>query len=1137
MKQYELLFKVGATVGSSFTGSFKTTESTMKQLKGTLNELKTQLKDVEGFEKQKKSLDTNKQKLEALQKEYQQLQTELKNTNAPNTEFTNKMSKTESQIKQTTEKINTQEAALSALSSELKNSGVNTENLAAEQARLQDEYKKYTSLKTDIDGISTAQAQNKQEIQQTTSELAKLTAGYAAVVAVAYKAAIQPAIEFESAFTGVTKTVDGTDEQLAELRTDILAMSTEMPSSAVEIAAVAEAAGQLGIETENIADFTEVMVDLGESTNLSATEAASDLAKFANVTKMSADNYDELGSVIVDLGNNMATTEADIVAMGTRLASTGELTGLSESQIMAFSAALSSLGIEAEAGGTAAAKMLKKMSLADAKGDMEKYATVAGMTGSQFQKLFEKDALAALSAFTGGLNDTERNGQNALQILDDMDISEVRLSNAILSLASSEGVLDEAVDIANTAWEENTALTEEAGKRYATTESKIEMAKNSLTTAGIAVGEVFTPMVAEGAEKISKMAQEFAQWAKENPETIKQVASIVAQLAALKLGSVGVKLVFKELKGVGLGVAKTFKIAQTGIVKMFGASTAAAGVASAGILAVAAAVAVVGVALYKQHEAWKAARKEYADGFIFNNGGKKLSDYTTALKEATTQDYAFAQSITSTTDELESIQSEIISAKNEVQAYGEAIFNDATLSESDAEALKEPFNSLADALETDFTVRYDAVFEAFKLAAGDVATSLGVDVATISSTLDSFKNKYTGSIDNAQAAVNAALDKRAAGETLTPEEAAQLKSDLEFTYKMQSSESETKAAYNAQLEKIGGMDLGADQAAAVENITELQTYAQSYLDELDAAQEQLNQNSEVMRTQAGYMLEHGDYTQAEYDATIESLNVAQGVTYEAYKENRDKFVEEMQSAVSGIWGQINIAKSAYTDAEPDDWTKGSSWWEWQYNDILANFGLGGRTDQDYSDFEASINNKMQAAADEAYNDVTTSAANFSVAMDTAAADIVNLPDEIAAAWGSYKAQNARQIVIGSQAQADYYKGYAGGTANSVSNYIAGENGAELITNSPGRTVYTAAETADIINGYKQMIMFLPQMQRAAVNADYGAGNAGGVSVKIENNFNGGVSTNVSGSDDDALAEKIINVVENHYNDLSRRAYQ
>src|SRR5690606_26117487 len=126
------------------------------------------------------------------------------------------------------------------------------------------------------------------------------------------------------------------------------------------IAGVAECARQLGIETDNILEFTRVMIDLGEATNLTAEQAATELARFANITQMSQKDFDKLGSSIVDLGNNFATTEAEIVEMGMRLAGAGVQIGLTEPQIKALATAMSSVGIEAEAGGSAMTQVMKK---------------------------------------------------------------------------------------------------------------------------------------------------------------------------------------------------------------------------------------------------------------------------------------------------------------------------------------------------------------------------------------------------------------------------------------------------------------------------------------------------------------------------------------------------------------------------------------------------------------------------------------------------------------------------------------------------------------------------------------------------------------------------------------------------------
>ena len=344
--------------------------------------------------------------------------------------------------------------------------------------------------------------------------------------------ATKGAIEFESAFTGVEKTVNGTQAQMDSLRQGIRDLSKEIPSTTTQISAVAEAAGQLGIKTEDILSFTRVMIDLGNSTNLSAEEAASSLAKFANVTKMSSKDYDRLGSTIVELGNNFATTEKDIVEMATRLAATGELAGLSQSQILSLATSMSSVGIEAEAGGSAMSKLLKKIQIATELGGKEltRFAKVAGMSTQDFKNAFEKDAVAALSYFVKGLNDTERNGKSAIAILDEMGLNEVRLSNTILSLANANDLMTNAVDLGNKAWEENTALTNEANKRYGTTESKLLMLKNKLADIGTTIGNIIIPYVEKFVNKIEKLIKKFENL---NPKTQEMIVKIGMIAAAI----------------------------------------------------------------------------------------------------------------------------------------------------------------------------------------------------------------------------------------------------------------------------------------------------------------------------------------------------------------------------------------------------------------------------------------------------------------------------------------------------------------------------------------------------------------------------------------------------------------------------
>ena len=391
-------------------------------------------------------------------------------------------------------------------------------------------------------------------------------------------AAAKAAIQYEDAFAGVVKTVEGEPEELEELSDKILDLSVAYGTSAKEIAGVAQAAGQLGIAKEDIAAFSEVMIGLGISTDVSAEDAAMARARLANITKMSSDDYERLGSTIVDLGNHFATNESQIIDMTTRLAATGEITGKTEPQMLAIATALSSVGIEAEAGGSAISKLMKKMDLAvntyetasatfkktghslrdlemmatyDSDGfkavamslgmttkelktmmsnakSLEQFSEVAGVTADKFIQAYGKDSVAALGMFIEGLRDTSKTGKNSVEILQDMGLTEVRLSNAVLALSSSEKSLGDCVDAANEAWELNKALENEVAKRQETTGQALARAREQLTKTAIIMGDNFLPAIADVAGSVGELAEKFGKLDSGTQKAIATFALVVA---------------------------------------------------------------------------------------------------------------------------------------------------------------------------------------------------------------------------------------------------------------------------------------------------------------------------------------------------------------------------------------------------------------------------------------------------------------------------------------------------------------------------------------------------------------------------------------------------------------------------------
>ena len=355
---------------------------------------------------------------------------------------------------------------------------------------------------------ATAMQEHRQQWDQVGGAMVKVGAGLTAFTALQVTAATK----WESAWTGVLKTVDGTDEQLDRLQSGLREMArTTLPAAHSEIAGVAEAAGQLGIQTQNVERFTRTMIDMGETTNLSADEAATGMARFANVMGTNQTQFDRMGSTIVALGNNFATTEAEILGMSQRLASAGRVVGLTEAQTFGLATAMSSVGIEAEAGGSAISRVMIKVAGAVDEGgeSLDSFAKAANMSSQDFATAWRNDPVSALLAVVGGLAQMTAEGSGTFAMLDELELRDVRVTNAMLSLSNAVDLTTGAVDLANVAWEENTALAEEAELRYGTFESRIGIMRNALVDAAIGLGETLLPVMEFAVDKVTDLANAF----------------------------------------------------------------------------------------------------------------------------------------------------------------------------------------------------------------------------------------------------------------------------------------------------------------------------------------------------------------------------------------------------------------------------------------------------------------------------------------------------------------------------------------------------------------------------------------------------------------------------------------------------
>jgi len=367
--------------------------------------------------------------------------------------------------------------------------------------------------------------------RQALNEIGNAYGKIGTAAAIGVGAAVKAAVDWETAWAGVTKTTSGSAKQMAKLEDQLRGMARTMPATHQEIAAVAEAAGQLGVKRENIASFSNTMIKLGETTNLTADEAATSIARITNVMGTGAGEVDNLGATLVALGNNGASTERDIVQMAQGIAGAGKLVGASEGEVLAIANALSSVGEEAEAGGTAVSRVLMDMDKAiQSNGaDLAVWAETSGMTVQEFARSFEQSPARALNTFVTGLARVKAEGGNVHDVLSDLGLEDIRVTRSILKLAGAGDLLSDSLNLQAGAWERNTALQKEYEKRQQTTAAQTQIAWNNIKDNLIDLGATALPMINTGLGAVTDIANAFG----ELPEPIKDITGATVAMTAV----------------------------------------------------------------------------------------------------------------------------------------------------------------------------------------------------------------------------------------------------------------------------------------------------------------------------------------------------------------------------------------------------------------------------------------------------------------------------------------------------------------------------------------------------------------------------------------------------------------------------
>lgn len=438
---------------------------------------------------------------------------------------------------------------------------------------------------------------------------------------------IRSATEVDDALTGVRKTLDATEDQYARLRDAAIESSKQQPVDAATILNIEALGAQLGFGIDELQEFSRVASGLDVATNMNWEDAATNMAQFANIMQMSHEDVSRYGSTIVDLGNHFATTESDVSDMGMRIAAAGKQLGMSEADVLGLSAALTSMGVNAEAGGTAISSIMSGIDKDVATGseNLKLWADTAGMSADEFAKAWGDRPVDALARVLSGLDEATENGDSMAVMLDELGISSLRQTDVMKRLAGNTDLMTDAVGRANAAWGENIALQAEVDNRNDSISSKLQVAANKLQAIAIEVGGPLADALIDAIDaaepliqKVGDMAKAFADMDEAQQGNIIKLGLMAAAAGPLlsvlgrltsgfggmldRLGkSAETFAAFRGQLKNGKGVVDAFKTA------VKGGGTALAGLKVMGVVAGVAALAGV-VALATKR--WRDIRKE-----------------------------------------------------------------------------------------------------------------------------------------------------------------------------------------------------------------------------------------------------------------------------------------------------------------------------------------------------------------------------------------------------------------------------------------------------------------------------------------------------------------------------------------------
>ena len=545
-KEFELLFKLQATLGSGFNSSFNSAMNASRQLQGNLSKINTLSGKIEGFQKQSAALQANKDKLAQLTEEHDRLQREMSQTEQPSEALRQKMERNARQIEQTTARIEEQEARLGELGNELRDAGIDTDHLTEENERLAASYERVKKNQEKLASIAQAQQKNNEAISKTKTQLAGTLGTFAAVGAAIYAGPVQKSIEFQTAMAKVGTIADQNVVPLSQMQKEIINLSNALGVNANAVAEDVYNAISAGQNTADAVGFVEKATMLAKGGFAETGQALDVLTTILNAYGKESSEAESVSNMLIQTQNRGKVTVAELSSVMGKIIPTANANNVALEQLCAGYSIMTSRGIAAAETTTYMNSMLNELGKSGTTAD----PVLRQAAGGRFSELMAQgnslaDVLNILQT------EADKSGKTLADMFGSAEAGKAALTlmaNGVEGFNSEVSAMVDSTGAAQAAYE----------KMMDTTQAKIDKAKTALSNLAIVLGNTFLPYVTTAAEKLSGLVTKFSEWAQENPELLSTIVKVAAALAGLKVGALAGKLGFLEIKGGVLAVQGAF---------------------------------------------------------------------------------------------------------------------------------------------------------------------------------------------------------------------------------------------------------------------------------------------------------------------------------------------------------------------------------------------------------------------------------------------------------------------------------------------------------------------------------------------------------------------------------------------------